>query len=252
MILVPRSLLVFLVLFCERYLSRDGATVLLKFLNLVLSLMIYQTFDESVIPISLATLRKKSGMERLLEEGKVYVVCPSCHFVYDEELLHSHQYRCDNYDLPHNPLCDAYLYCNVRNKAVPYKVFPYHSISSSIKRMMARPGFAELVEHWRQRTTPSNGSMYDVYDGDMWRQLSININGCTRPFVELPFALMLTLNVDWFQAFDRKAPYSVGAIYLTINNLPRSIRFKKENVILAGIIPGPHEPKKNQLNHYLR
>ena len=26
-----------------------------------------------------------------------------------------------------------------------------------------------------------------------------------------------------------------------VNNLPREIRFKEENVILAGIIPGPEE-----------
>lgn len=41
---------------------------------------------------------------------------------------------------------------------------------------------------------------------------------------------MLTLNVDWFQAFDR----TVVAIYLTLNNLPSTEQQKKENVILIG------------------
>ena len=116
---------------------------------------------------------------------------------------------------------------------------------------MKRPGFADDVEHWRLRNRTTD-TMYDIYDGRMWYDLKITIDNVTKSFVDEPYALMLTLNVDWFQAFDRKAPYSVGAIYLTISNLPRSIRFKKHNVILAGIIPGPHEPKKNQLNHYLR
>ena len=36
--------------------------------------------------------------------------------------------------------------------------------------------------------------------------------------------------------------YSVGGIYLVIQNLPRDERFKEENVILIGCIPGPNEP----------
>jgi len=34
-----------------------------------------------------------------------------------------------------------------------------------------------------------------------------------------------------------------GAIYLTIQNLPRHEWYKHENVILVGLIPGPKEPK---------
>jgi len=45
--------------------------------------------------------------------------------------------------------------------------------------------------------------------------------------------------------------YSVGAIYLTILNLPREIRCKKENIILVGVIPGPTEPEKT-MNSYLK
>lgn len=53
----------------------------------------------------------------------------------------------------------------------------------------------------------------------------------------------MTLNVDWFQPFDRRV-YSVGVIYLTIQNLPRDQRYKIENIIIVRIIPGPDEPKK--------
>ena len=44
--------------------------------------------------------------------------------------------------------------------------------------------------------------------------------------------------------------YSVGAIYLAVQNLPRCERFKVENIILVGLIPGPTEPSKN-INSYL-
>lgn len=34
------------------------------------------------------------------------------------------------------------------------------------------------------------------------------------------------------------------AIYLTILNLPRDERYKIENTVLVGLIPGPSEPKR--------
>ncbi|KAL1930283.1 hypothetical protein VTP01DRAFT_1437 [Rhizomucor pusillus] len=44
---------------------------------------------------------------------------------------------------------------------------------------------------------------------------------------------LLTLNVNWFQPFDKSGPYSCGAIYLVIDNLLRSECFKKQNVHLG-------------------
>ncbi len=64
-----------------------------------------------------------------------------------------------------------------------------------------------------------------------------------------PWNLALMMNVDWFQPF-KHVQYSVGVIYLTIMNLPRHLRFKCENMITVGIIPGPHEPSEN-INSFL-
>ena len=38
---------------------------------------------------------------------------------------------------------------------------------------------------------------------------------------------------------------SIGVIYMVVMNLPREERFKPENLIVVGIIPGPKEPKHN-------
>uniref|UniRef100_A0A1A7YTN3 Transposase domain-containing protein n=1 Tax=Iconisemion striatum TaxID=60296 RepID=A0A1A7YTN3_9TELE len=81
----------------------------------------------------------------------------------------------------------------------------------------------------------------DVYDGQVWKEHQY-ING--EPFLAEPNNFALMLNVDWFQPF-KNAPYSVGAIYLVILNLPREERFKEENMILVGLIPGPKEPSLN-------
>ena len=58
------------------------------------------------------------------------------------------------------------------------------------------------------------------------------------------------LNCDWFQPY-KHTQYSVGVLYLILN-LPHSIRFKPENVLIVGIIPGPSEPKQYGMNCYLR
>ena len=39
--------------------------------------------------------------------------------------------------------------------------------------------------------------------------------------------------------------YSAGAIYLAIQNLPRTDRYLMENVLLVAMIPGPKEPEKD-------
>ena len=57
------------------------------------------------------------------------------------------------------------------------------------------------------------------------------------------------LNMDFFQPY-KHVQYSVGAIYLTILNLPRGMRNKTDNVILIGLIPGPHEPQRD-INSFL-
>ena len=91
-----------------------------------------------------------------------------------------------------------------------------------------------------------------MYDGDIWKHFRTN-------FLSVPYSYLLCLNVDWFQPF-KHTQYSIGAIYVTIQNLPRRERYKPENVLLIGIIPGPKEPALsidsflqpliNELNEY--
>ncbi|TBU51353.1 hypothetical protein BD310DRAFT_793192, partial [Dichomitus squalens] len=45
--------------------------------------------------------------------------------------------------------------------------------------------------------------------------------------------------------------HSVGAVYLTFNNLHRSVRYLQCNVHLFLVIPRPHGPSLKQLNHML-
>ncbi len=59
------------------------------------------------------------------------------------------------------------------------------------------------------------------------------------------------LNFDYFQPMKHRKDYSVGVLYLVLLNLPRSERFKWENVIVVGIDPAiSSEPK--HLNEFLK
>ena len=83
--------------------------------------------------------------------------------------------------------------------------------------------------------------MNDIYDGAIWKEF--------KPLFLTSFSLAVMLNVDWFQPYSHTVS-SVGVIYLTIMNLPRQVRSKRENIILVGLIPGPDEPK-HDINTYL-
>ena len=84
--------------------------------------------------------------------------------------------------------------------------------------------------------------LQDVYDGRIWQQFMQVLTTST--------CLALMLNVDWFQPYVHTC-CSVGVVFLTIMNLPRSLRYKRQNVLLVGVIPGPSEPT-HDINPYLQ
>jgi hypothetical protein len=66
---------------------------------------------------------------------------------------------------------------------------------------------------------------------------------------------LFVFNVDYYSAEGqtiRGPSASVGLISGACLNLPLDIRYKPENMYIVGIIPGPKEPSKTELNHYMR
>lgn len=190
-----------------------------------------------------------------------YVVCPKCFKLYtlEECIIDVHgrkeSKQCNHIEFPDHPqhsrrhACGEVLLKSIKVgsklKFVPRKTFAYRSIIQSLAAMAKRQGFLEKCDLWRSRRTP-NGFMSDVYDGKVWHDL-MTVDG--RPFLATPNNLCLSLNIDWFRVYE-DSPYSAGPIYLVILNLPRSERYKEENIILAGIIPGPKEPREH-VNSFL-
>ncbi|XP_035986582.1 uncharacterized protein LOC118560045 isoform X2 [Fundulus heteroclitus] len=209
----------------------------------------------SNIPKTLFSLRKWTGVLR--DNFLQYVVWPKCMTVY--MLTETYELKRDGTKVcktcGHIPFynhtqlkstlrkkCGSALLRKAKSSCGkeyvnPIRSYCYKTVIQSLEGLVKRPGFEEKCEEWRKRKIPE-GVLADVYDGQVWQDYQY-VN--REPFLAETNNLALMLNVDLFQPF-KDAPYSVGAIYLVILNLPREDRFKEENMILVGLIPGPKEP----------
>ncbi len=94
----------------------------------------------------------------------------------------------------------------------------------------------------------------DIWDGTVLRNL-VGPDG--RPFITgrtepSEGRYVFSLCWDGLNPLGNKEAgkkVSVGAIYLCCLNLPVEQRYERENLFLVGIIPGPNEPSREQLNH---
>ena len=118
--------------------------------------------------------------------------------------------------------------------------------------MFRREGFENSLRHWVDRLSFSS-ILTDIYDGVVWKTFKESDAETSSNFFRAEIAdsnLGLMLNLDWFQPFDGTT-HSTGVLYAAICNLPRNIRFKRENLIILGILPSPNEVSLHKINHYL-
>jgi hypothetical protein len=66
-----------------------------------------------------------------------------------------------------------------------------------------------------------------------------------------PHTLALQLFVDWYQKHSQ-GHHSVGLIWACVLNLPREERYELHNMLLVGVLPGPHETSYTQLQGALQ
>ena len=247
--------------------SDVGMSILLKFLRMFLSLLgkvlcldSLKAFAES-LPLSVASGRKELATN--IDKFSKSVSCPSCHATYDfKDCLEKHRNgeivskTCPFVCFPRHPQksrrkpCGTVLLKSVRTShgttaLYPRRLYCHISLIESLQQFLLRPHFFTKCEQWRLREVKP-GTLCDVYDGQVWRDF-LDFDG--KPFPSVPFNFALSLNVDWFQPFQHTS-YSVGVMYLAVQNLPRKERFLAENIILVGIIPGPTEPSLT-MNTYL-
>jgi len=67
--------------------------------------------------------------------------------------------------------------------------------------------------------------------------------------------LVFSLSADSFDPFGNQAAkqsYSATGLWMVLLNLPWYMRHLRENMYLAGVIPGPTKPSTDAINHFLQ
>jgi hypothetical protein len=246
-------------------LSEVAIDSLIKFFKTVLSDADKLRFRN--FPTSSYTAKKLLG---IVNKEKSYAVCPNCNTLYkvseilprNSQNVPDREFKCVHVEFPNHPKHNQRQACGAEltNKIPvvagyvrrPKMLFPVPSLKTQIISMYQRPGFEELLRKWTNRANVPD--LYaDIYDGEVWKTFPSSLeNPDTRFFTNetADSNLGIMINLDWFQPFDSSV-YSSGVIYGVICNLPREVRFKRENMLYLGLLPGPNEVKLHKINHYL-
>lgn len=239
----------------KHFMPNAALSLLLSFLSLFFKVLGRLSPQVSGIaqhfPSTVYQMHKLLGLPK--ESFTRYVTCAKCYTVYKySECVEKSGAAvtpkvCSHRNSAHAKACSSVLLQRVKlpstNKTIfyPLKVYCYIPLFNYMQSLLNRPGFEKLCDHWKI-AYGKNGQFYrDVYDGKIWQDFQ-SCNG--KSFLSDPFTYGLMLNIDWFKPC-KHIEYSIGAIYLTVMNLPRNLRFKQENVLLVGLLPGPREPKHN-------
>ena len=253
-------------------LSDSVIEILVRFLYFLLKFMSGLVVPNSPIMLIQKNMPKSLYMARkyafLGVTGKktAYIACPKCHTLYTQKgmkMTETDEFgievsqKCNNIQYPNHPqqsrrkMCGELLMKKVKYKGQKYgfkprKQYCYSGIKNGITLLLRKPKFWEHCDRWKKHCSTMHNAYSDIYDGQVWKDFQ-KFEG--KSFLKDTCTLGLMLNCDWFQPYEHTT-YSLGALYLIVMNLPRSMRYKIENIIFIGIIPGPSEPH-GCINSYL-
>ncbi|PKC07317.1 hypothetical protein RhiirA5_389857 [Rhizophagus irregularis] len=154
--------------------------------------------------------------------------------------LRNQREPCETELLKRVPVVNGYIW-------KPKMIYPLPCLKTQLSIMYQRPGFDELLKKWTNQDV--TGLMSDIYDGEIWKNFPSQLDAPESKFFTAGTAdshLGIMINLDWFQPFESSI-YSCRMIYGVICNLSCDIRFKKENMLILGLLPEPHEPIVNEL-----
>jgi len=258
-------ILLWIMSFRKRFNIPETATEsLIQFMKLLLTEIGGSYYEE--FPGSLYLARKVLGLKDQYHE---FAVCPKCHKLYNKKEVEEFRQdrnltvmKCNHVEFPNStsrrskqcqtPLSEQSTLLHGRISIRSEKIFPFASIRRQLASMYCRPEFEKSLRHWTNREQ-FNNILTDIYDGQIWKNFKGTVDENSPNFFRPEVAdshLGLMLNLDWFQPYD-DVIHSTGVIYAAICNLPRDMRFKRENMLILGLLPGPNEVSLHKINHYL-
>lgn len=149
---------------------------------------------------------------------------------------------------------------NSKQKAkvlLPVKTYTHQSLKSWLARFLFRPGIESILEDvWDKVRQPhiDGTAMSDIWDSPEIRDFKGPDGKLFHDNPNNEGRYLFGLFVDWFNPMGNKQAgksMSSGVVFMTCLNLPLNLRYKRENVYLMGVIPGPKSPSLDQINHFL-
>lgn len=250
-----KILVLILALLC--HLSRQRCDFVLFVLRIIISKLSQREdtdrFVSEMIPRDVRTLIYQFDIDPCLQS---YIVCPVCFCLQPD--TRPYPERCSFQSTPNSPRCNSTLLSKSANgdksMSKPIRKYLHQDLKQWLARTLARPDIVAAL----QNSTPTpwtSEQKFDIWHGDEVRKLK-GPDG--QPFI-IPqpgeLRLIFSLGFDGFDPFHMK-PGKGGrtstAIYMVLLNLPPDLRYHPENTYLAGVIPGPGKPSKEEINHFSR
>lgn len=191
----------------RHHLSNNCITDILALLNL-LGINIPSNYK------SLCTLLRKHSNKQ--STPSKYTICPHCKKV--------------SYEICKCTVCGA-NYSPISQSSIG--LFYTYDIHQQLKSIMASSPDLVLQDN----KGIGNQRMSDITDGNMYTRLATN---------EPCLFITLTLNVDGIQP-NKGSDQSIWPVLLVINEIKRKKRYSLENLIIAGMWPGPTKPSRTEM-----
>lgn len=224
----------------------------------------HQKFVVDQIPSTLDTILKKFNLDGTTV---AYATCPDCHCTYAPKFLPGsdkpmYPEVCNNHPDPDTTCTTKLLDTLPDGRFQPIRIFNYPVFDDYVAALLSHRVLEGHIDNSCDtliksidRDDPPPNFVSDGFNGEFVRTFK-GPDG-KRLFVDRPEGearLLFVINVDYFSAEGqtiRGASASCGILSAACLNLPLDIRYKPENMYIL-IIPGPKEPSKTELNHYIR
>ena len=246
-----------------------------NFVLTALSLLLFLAFQQSNGTLSLSHENVLKQIPAMIETALakfnlkyktiVFATC-ACHCTYAPTYVPSSNVPiypefCTHHPTPETmcgePLLDV---VHSNGEHVPKKTFVYRDFNDYLASLLSRRDIEALMDQScdilvASLLKPPPRFVKNPFEAQFLREFGGPIPG--KLFIDRgdEGRYAFALHVDFFNPEGMKlrgAKTSSGIISMACLNLPLNIRYKPENLYLAGIIPGPSQPSLENLNHYIR
>lgn len=197
-------------------------------------------------------------------EGKatVHAACPNCHTTYEptyDGAIPVYQQRCNA--RKHGARCGELLVQpkTIRGHQIFVPIMPYVAFDFKdwVASLLSREGYERTMDGaWDGMEPDTDGILRGIFQGSVIRGLKgLDGKHFSKSGGDNAGRYLFSVGCDFFnplRILTAGKKISIGIIAVVCVSLPIAVRYLPENMFLAGIIPGPHEPSLDLVCPYLK